>query len=185
MGITIHYAFVFYREDGLNNVLEKAKKLAEELGMAIVKYENTAEKKALIISPHPNCENICLVFEKWDSIKKRLRKDVWDYVYEVIKLEFNEKSLDGNYFVCAGFTKTQFAGDITHIKVAEVLRLVSAYANKVSIYDEGEYYETLNRERLLELFGQIAKGIKIITNILREMGYEVECGYDRAKDSTT
>jgi hypothetical protein len=60
-------------------------------------------------------------------------------------------------WVCASFTKTQSAGDITHVRVAEILRHIASFCSLVRINNEADYYETRDREKMLNAFGECSK----------------------------
>ena len=73
-------------------------------------------------------------------------------------------------WVCASFTKTQFAGDITHIRVAEILRYLAGFCSLVQIYDEADYYEMRDRKKMLNAFGECSKLINSVIGKLKEAG---------------
>jgi len=187
MGITIHYRFMFRDEKALERVLFLVKKFAEEkLGMKILKFDMNEKTKELIIHPDGKCETINLVFQRWKDVKEK-SKNKWTYEYEVLskyKLCFNEKTENFSDFfadddwVCADFTKTQFAGAEVHAKVCEVLRLVASFASFVDISDEANYYETLDFESLVKDIESLGNFINILANALRDAGFDVSVGGD-------
>lgn len=186
MGITIHYKFGIWNEKALEKVLTKAKEIAEKLEMEVLDLNLNEKEKCLIILPHENSETINLVFQKWKDVKEKNLNN-WDYQREVLKKVSNVWYDDENFWVCADFTKTQFAGDITHIKVAEILRYVAKFCSFVDIYDEAEYYETRDKEKLLENFGENAELINTLSNVLKKIAGEdkVITGFDMQKLNTT
>ena len=185
MGITIHYRFGIQDEKTLEKLLTKIKEIVEE-EMEIIHFELSDEKKSLIILPHPNCETLELEFEKWEDIKKRYENSKeWNYVYETLKDEFSEETLE-DLWVCSSFCKTQFAGDITHAKVCEILRIMASFCSLVKIDDEGEYYETRDKENLLECFGENARLIRAMSEMFKKAGFEeVITGFDEQELNTT
>jgi hypothetical protein len=46
------------------------------------------------------------------------------------------------------FTKTQFAGAATHLKVLEILKAIKPFFQNLKVEDEGEYWETENLQIL-------------------------------------
>jgi len=173
MGITIHYRFGIYDEGSLEKVLKEAKEMAESLNLDVRFFRLTKKEKVLIINPDENSETINLEFQKWRVVKGRIGngKD-WDYAYDVMKHYFND--IPSDMWVCASFTKTQFAGDITHVRVAEILRRIASHCSLVKIHDEAGYYETKDREKMLEAFGECSKLINSIVGMLKEAGWKEE-----------
>lgn len=164
MAVTIHYRFGIKREERLECLLFKeAKSLAEKLRMRIIDKHRSSDAKRISILPHEDCEPVHLNFERWGSIKEQRRKiviDVRDDPYEAFK-DF-DKGLDENMWVCAGGTKTQVAGASIHTQVAELLRYIASFCSFVMINDEGDYYETGDREevkRAIKRFEDIIGGM--------------------------
>jgi len=173
MGITIHYRFGIHDEESLEKVLRETKKMAESLKLDIRFFRLDQKEKALIIDPDENSETINLEFRKWGDIKGRFENSKeWDYTYDVMKHYFND--LPSDMWVCASFTKTQFAGDITHVRVAEILRHVASFCSLVQIHDEADYYETRDREKMLNAFGECSKLINSVIGMLKEAGWKEE-----------
>jgi hypothetical protein len=130
MGITIHYRFGIYDEESLEKVLRETKKMAANMNLDIRFFRLNQKEKVLIINPDENSETINLEFKKWGDIKGRFENSKeWDYTYDVMKHCFND--ISSGMWVCASFTKTQFAGDITHVRVAEILRHIASYCSLV------------------------------------------------------
>jgi hypothetical protein len=57
------------------------------------------------------------------------------------------------------FVKTQFAGPDVHIAIVKLLKKIAAYFNRLSVEDEGEYWETNNRATLKKHIAVIDKMI--------------------------
>ena len=90
---------------------------------------------------------------KLDSKKKLLQrvkdeKD-WDYEGEVKGIQFqpHENSdpivleFDSDLYL-QDFCKTQFAGVATHIEVVEFLRDIEPFFDSLTVFDEGEFWDT-------------------------------------------
>jgi len=58
------------------------------------------------------------------------------------------------------FTKTQFAGVQTHVKVLELLKALNPFFRYLKVVDEGEYWETGNLQGLTESMNQAQKAIE-------------------------
>lgn len=126
MGITIHYRFGIYNEESLEGILKEMKNIAENMNFDIRCFRLTPKEKVLIIDPDQNSETINLEFKKWRDIKSKFENSKeWEYTYDVMKHYFND--IPPDMWVCASFTKTQFTGDITHIRVAEILKYLAGF----------------------------------------------------------
>lgn len=159
MGVTIHYAFMMRSEEAVLRVLREVKKMAEKVGMKAVK----SEALNLVIDPHPDCETLALEFQKWSQVEQR---DGWDYCRDVMH-DYKEKLVDGD-FVCAGFTKTQYAGYKVHVLVAELLRKVASRCTLAYVSDEADYYETSDEEKTKQSFDESSEAISRIASVLKE-----------------
>ena len=97
----------------------------------------------LIANPHEKSEWVTLHWHKIKTIKNRTG---WD----MDKINQKAIDLDDDTWFCSGFVKTQYAGTLTHIKVAEFLRRVAAFCSYVEIFDEADYYESGATEKSLK-----------------------------------
>lgn len=155
MGVTIHYRFI--RQEMPEELLKKAEIIAKELNFKILKRS----WNKLILHPSEDCETIELHWHKYKTIKKR---EGWDYEKETLK----DKEIDDDYWVVSGFTKTQYAGYSTHMKVAEFLRFIARYCTETEVYDEAHYYESQDIEKLKENLDSSSKMIANIAGLLKE-----------------
>jgi hypothetical protein len=131
MGVTIHYSFA--KAQMPEDLLKKAEVLAKKLGFTV---EDRSQNK-LIINPHPDSEWISL---DWHKVKTITKREGWD----LEKSQIDEKrtgDVAADDWYCGGFVKTHYAGPECHVKVAEFLRFIAGYCEKVNVYDEADYYE--------------------------------------------
>jgi len=163
IGITIHYRFI--RSEEPEYLMKEIEENVKKLGVEVI--ERGWNK--LILLPHPKCESITLHWHKWKTIKAR--KEDWDYERETMK-KFEEE-LDDDAWICAGFTKTQYAGVKAHMTTVEILRKVGSRCTFSIVSDEADYYETGFQEesidKLEEEFGESTKMIEGIGTALKEM----------------
>lgn len=176
MGITIHYRFMTSNKEAITQILGKAKDIAEKIGMKIIKDKDMS----LTIHPHPDCETLCLEFNKWKEVKAITK---WDYCKETMK--DYEKVISDEDFVCSSFTKTQYAGVKAHILVAEILRIVAGKCTLAYISDEADYYETGNAQKAAENFASNSRVINKVAAMLKEtFGSEnVYCSVDHVSNN--
>ncbi|MBI4670969.1 MAG: hypothetical protein HY741_04800 [Chloroflexi bacterium] len=94
--------------------------------------------RGLLITVHPKSEPVWLTFnEAGEMVYYMAMNDVGEY--------WENKSL---------FTKTHFAGVQTHIAVCEFLHwLQNNYMPGLSVYDEGDYFESGDEQKLAHAFG--------------------------------
>ena len=150
MGVTIHYVLGAWDYDALVRTLEQAGEIAKRMGMEVV-AEDPAHLR-LIVNPSEDCETLAFEFRTWGEIKG---SEGWSYAKSMIGSTFKlgaerygeelknnphlwkdiqelEEGWDRLY-LCADFCKTQFAGDITHQRVAELIRFVASRCSLVYI----------------------------------------------------
>ena len=159
MGITIHYRFRVRSRDVALRLLSGAKAVAVRLGMKVMQER----EMMLVLHPHPGCESINLHFRQWKEVKAAKE---WDYCRE--SMQDFEKVLRNDDFVCADFTKTQYAGFKTHVIVAEFLRRIAGSCSLAYVSDEADYYETREAEKAAGNFEENAEMIRKVGDFLKE-----------------
>jgi len=107
------------------------------------------------IQPHPKCESLLLAFD--DDAR--------------LTMCFDAAGGEG-MVMHSLFVKTQFAPPQVHIDICQLLRLLQErYAREgLVVSDEGEYFETGDEERLLELRRAIEEGMDTVEKALKEGG---------------
>ena len=107
------------------------------------------------IQPHPQCESLLLAFD--DDARLIMCFD----------------AADGERMVMYSlFVKTQFAPPQIHIDICELLHVLQdRFAREgLVVSDQGEYFETGDEERLLELRGVIEEGMDTLEKALEAGG---------------
>jgi hypothetical protein len=163
MGLTIHYTFL--KEGSPEELLKKEEVIAKKLNFKIEKRS----WNRLLINPHEDSEWIDLHFHKTKTIKRR---EGWDLEKDIIERK-EIGDIDSDDWVCGGFVKTHYAGYEAHIKVAEFLRFIASYCQKLSIWDESHYYEKGYSEEsvneLKEFMDDYNKGMSKLTATLKDV----------------
>jgi hypothetical protein len=126
MGVTIHFEGRLRTKADLDIVIRKGQEFARRNSTEVVSLDS--EKKIL----------------------KRVKDEKnWDYEGEVkgIKFQPHENSdplvleFDKDLYI-QEFCKTQFAGVSTHIDIVKFLRDIEPHFDKISVFDEGEFWDT-------------------------------------------
>jgi len=190
VGVTIHYLLGARDPEALTRTLEEAKVLAMAMGMRIV-VDDTVHHR-LFIQPSEECETLVFEFRPWGEIRKT---EDWDYAKAMISDHFNleppswmspetkEEVMrwEDKTLWCGEFCKTQFAGDQTHVRVAELIRYVASRCSYVYINDEGDYYESRDSRKALDAINKTAELIGKVCEELQDLGFKVVRGFDLAR----
>jgi len=95
-------------------------------------------QRGLLIQPHPESETVWLTFNQDGELCFYLPESKSGHYWE-------NKLL---------FTKTQFAPIAIHIAICDLLHQIQdRHFPSMEVYDEGEYFETRDRERLAQRIG--------------------------------
>ena len=110
--------------------------------------------KGIVFSIHEGCEPVGFIFDKKG------------YLRSPISIPFYEEN-DKHQLVVS--VKTQFSSPDIHIVLIKLLRYIkSKYIENLEVIDEGEYWETSNKERLKYLFDFLNEKLNMIGDILKE-----------------
>lgn len=121
----------------------------EDIGFDYETYQVDDRWRGIIVSP-PDCEPVWLTFGRDGRL---------------ISYQASEESYrkPGHYLAVTGLsTKTQFAGALVHIGVCELLLLSKAHGVELEVLDEGEYWETGDRQRLEQRIGFLDAAIRMV-----------------------
>jgi hypothetical protein len=174
MGVTIHYALGI-KSGRVQRALDRTQALAEEL-----KREQAAPLSVPFAIRRPNstkllidigeCETLAFDFNAYEQYGEKAVGEAlhtghraWSYEQTVLNRVFdrNVLEIEGDehlkrwpeqrlMWACA-FCKTQFATSLAqHRWVAELIRSIASVADYAHVYDEGEYYHTLEIEDAAE-----------------------------------
>jgi hypothetical protein len=135
MGVTIHFDGELLDEDAFRSLVSTASAFAN--------------RQTWLTEP--------IESDQTTLLRVRDNEEEWDYIGPVkgivlypgedcdpVRLEFDEDLYVQEY------TKTQFAGVDTHIKVVELLKSLTPFFRKLRVQDEGEYWETADVRTLTE-----------------------------------
>ena len=134
MGVTIHFEGRLRDDDALANVLAIAAEHAESNGWA----SETLDRDHDVLNREID-EESCDYEGPVRGVALYPHEDC-----EPVRLEF-----DADLFV-QEFTKTQFAGVAIHCAVVALLRDLEPHFVELEVFDEGEYWDSGDLERLEE-----------------------------------
>jgi len=140
MGLTIHYRGGIDRIEQIQPFADELEDIAESMGwmsQRINDDETDPDFYGIIVNPKGDCEPLCFLFDR----RGRMRNLADLITNQIEPTEYSE--------YCA--TKTQFTSVETHIWIVGLLRyLKKHYLSDLIVSDEGEFWETENRETLIE-----------------------------------
>ncbi len=183
MGLTIHWKLSY---DGSHESVKKAllpvcdeinKSPGVNAKMAIHYYHES--------QPEPDDD---LFRWAWMHTNKNIAGDMPIYPQEVFYLlgdpgEMSEKVLiylgrfgDNDHWEGSGFCKTQYAVHFidTHCLVVEWLSLLQKHGIETEVFDEGEYWETRDVSKLMNVYERYNKVMADFSDKLEESGVEFE-----------
>ena len=134
MGVTIHFEGRLKSEQDYDAVMTKATDFAEQNKLDWKKFES--EEKVLLRVRND---------EEWDykGSTKGIRVEI-DENCDPFNLEFDQDNYIQEY------CKTQFTDIDNHIKIIHFLKTLTPNFEDLKVSDEGEYWETENKEALID-----------------------------------
>lgn len=187
MGITIHYNGRIRETADIDKLSLQLEFAARELGWEFERIDErllgTADHLQLetgedALGEYTTAvENIHPLDDRWRGVL------IFPPECEAITIAFNRAGElmnyiplndTGHYFASPFvFTKTQFSAPDTHIAVCDMLRLVTPYMAEWEVTDEGEYWQSQNRDRLAQLMGFLND---MIHKLAEQIDGDVEIG---------
>jgi len=134
MGVTVHFEGRLKGARALSSLLHRVEEIGRAESLRTEKFENSQAKLGRVRDEKP-----------WDYIGPTT--GIVLYLHddcEPLCLEF-----DRDLYV-QEWVKTQFAGVDTHIHLIQILRDIEEFFQNFAVNDEGEYWETKNRDALAE-----------------------------------
>jgi hypothetical protein len=154
MGLTIHYKGQLRPGTDIGALVDELFDFAQQLDW---KYTVLHDERVhgIVLNPGHNCESVWMVF----TPEGRLVQPIW--------LARGETDED---FLYQLWTKTQFAGEEMHMAIVKLLHyLDDRYFETFEVYDEGEYWESGDPERLKTIFGRFRFALNTLAKALEAM----------------
>ncbi len=139
MGISIHYGGKIDDLERISNLLEELTDIAKAMRWEFTRIsavENASKLTGIIVTPANQCEPLTFLFDGDGNL--RCFADLLEHPLQTTESSFTSS------------TKTQFTSVDTHIWIIALLRyLKKHYLSNLQVTDEGDYWETEDRNRLI------------------------------------
>ena len=149
----------FYKVSEGSNPIENIKE--EEIESDFNPHQKLPDigLRGIMFYPHPDCEPVAILFNE---------KGILNSIFTALFPEVQDKrSLPWS------FTKTQFAGPETHIKIVKLLDyLGKKYFKKFNLEDDGGYFPDFDEATLMKQMGVINHAIGTIEDIFENANFE-------------
>lgn len=136
MGVTIHYEGTLCGEHVLSSVFAQVRSTSSRLSWPLIDISAESAVLERVINDE-DCD--------YHGRVRGLRLQPHEFS-EPLHIAF------GDDLFMQDFCKTQFAGVDTHIAVVELLRAIAPSFSDLSVYDEGEFWETGDKDLLRHHF---------------------------------
>ncbi len=181
MGITIHYKGKLKSPGLIEQVRDELEDIAKDMGWRYSIFDedlnkpNTAKLvvddsggnitghlplKGIIIYVHKDCEPLTFYFDKNGFLRN------------IIAMATDEKDDETN--ICANWVKTQFAPLDVHITIIKLFKyLKEKYFAEFEVFDEGDYWDTGDKNILKAKMDFLSERINEVEKILSESNDEL------------
>jgi len=153
MGITISYRGKIDNTDDIDKLTDELTDISKELKWEYERIDDREQNvKGIIIKPHQKSEPLSILFNKDSELIN------WG------ELSFHEANSGEKHFA---FIKTQYAPLEIHIAVIKLLKyLKSRYISNLEVFDEGDYWDTMDEKVLKDKMDFLASRIAMMGDIL-------------------
>lgn len=155
MGLSIHYSATICSREAITLLIEETADIARSLSWKYNIIDNE-QLYGITIAPE-KCEPLFLTFApncKLCSVTSALAGDP-----------------NSPYYYTA-FTKTQFAGEDTHIALLTLLKYLSdKYFSEIEVSDEGSYWGIWDKNMLSAQFEKYNNALHLVIESLSEIKY--------------
>jgi hypothetical protein len=134
MGVTVHFEGRLKGAQAFSSLLLHVEEIGRAETLLTERFENAQAKLGRVREER-----------RWEYVGPT--KGILLYLHEdcdPLRLEFDRE------LYVQEWVKTQFAGVETHVRLIQILRDIGRFFRTLTINDEGEYWESENREALAE-----------------------------------
>lgn len=157
MGIAIHYKGKIEKTEYIKDFVQEMEDISEEMKWkyTIIETEPTKNKPAfqgIILKPHEKSESLSLFFDPEGRLQN------------LVNLILDEKP---DIYSYSPHIKTQFAPFEIHIAIIKLLKyLKSKYISDLEVFDEADYWDTMDEAVLKEKMNLLASKIDLLGDLL-------------------
>lgn len=159
MGLTIHYRGQLKDRKKIYKLRKELVEISKEMEWNFHLIEKSKDDKdtvpplyGIIITTAKGCEMLSFIFDDDGNLR---------HPVALMYFEYDDKN---QLYVSI---KTQFASPEDHIVVIKLLKYIKkVYIKDLKVMDEGEYWESSDKERLVYLFNFLKEKIEQLANII-------------------
>ncbi|MEN8119184.1 MAG: hypothetical protein ABFS35_02510 [Bacteroidota bacterium] len=163
MGLTIHYQGSLNSKEKITQLVNELEDISKDMGWDYTLIEKYKEDKdtvpplyGIVMTTAKGCEMLSFIFDEDGNLRHPVALQYFDYD-------------DKNQLYVA--TKTQYATPEDHIVIIKLLRYIKkVYITNLKVIDEGEYWQSSDKERLVYLFNFLKEKIEQVANIIENSG---------------
>lgn len=159
MGLSIHYSGTIKEYSSIPQLIEETVDICKSFQWTY-RVIDDEQFKGVLFSP-PESEPVTLTFNNDGRLLSPLQADMAD-VYEKNGIERDA--------IFTSFTKTQFAGPEVHMSIIHLLKYISKkYFEVFALTDEGYYWETGDKQQLLQQFSKYNFLLNTVSDALSDI----------------
>lgn len=161
MGITIHYKGEINSLDLIPKLIDDCQDFAKSMGWQyhVIDEQKYLPIKGIVLNIHPQAEPLNLTFGENGGL--------CSYI------DYKQTQL---------FVKTQFAGIEAHITIVKLFKyLKKHYIFNLKVYDEGEYWETIDINKLSQKLSFLQSKIEVVKDVFGRAKFTKEKPHDILK----
>lgn len=159
MGLSIHYRGQLKDRKKIYKLRKELIDISKEMGWEYTLIEKNKDDKdtvpplyGIIITTANGCEMLSFIFDDDGNMRHPVALQYFDYD-------------DKNQLYVS--VKTQFATPEDHIIIIKLLSYIKkVYVNNLNVMDEGEYWDSSDKERLVYLFNFLKEKIEMVANLI-------------------
>ena len=170
MGVTIHYGGSLKSIDLLENLVDEMVDISDANNWEYRIIDTRKQNKVAGDEKLPHLKGISFGPDKSESIWFTFNES-GQLISPMVAMFQQHEPEQTKDMIHHAFTKTQSAGPDFHIKIVKIMKFVSnKYFSKWNVKDESQYYETENREHLIECMGVIDRSLAALNEAFEVHG---------------
>ena len=167
MGICIHYNGSLKSRYEIDKLRDELADISRDMGWEPTFVEPTDENRethppiyGIIINLNNGCELLSFIFDNDGKLRNTIALSHFDY---------------SDKYQIGAFIKTQYSSPEQHIIIIKLLRYIKkVHIKDLQVVDEGEYWESSDKERLTYLFNFLNEKLAELSDIIEGNKKELE-----------